>query len=613
MEYQVKKTKIEMSERKKENYIKLAQVIQWGRKYPVKFVDRFFGIELLDYQKYVFLNSWTTPFCVWCQCRNSGKSTLGSPFIMAKSILVPNFQGYLLAGDGSQSKELFQKIEKIAKKEIASFTGLTDIFYNELVKSVSNSDGFIHNPNSFEYKLFNGSKVNTLNSVANNLRSKRSNCNFYDEAGFIPDELFVATEPFTTQNSDFRLGGDSDVTLSPRQFPNQLIYASSASSVDTYFFKKYREFSKRMFLGDKRYFVADINSDIVMNATFNGKIYPVALITQDKIDNATRENPEKANREYRNIFSKEGGDNQIVKRATVIRNSFVYKPVLFNDTNRRIVMAYDPAHDYDNSIVLIAEEIFNENIGWYLKILNCVCFLDISKRSKKQLRTPEQIDYIKQLLLDYNGSQKADYENIDLLMVDSGAGGGGHIIGDYFMEDWEDKNGIKHRGLIDKEVNEEHVSKFPNAVNKIKLVSPKKYRNEMFSALEEMANLDLIKFTKDYDMKGYIYLDEENQMDEDNDLKQYKLSLDEEVSLKQIDLSKEELVNIYRYENGTSVKYSLPPEKEKKMHDDRAYCLAMLAWRLQQLRRNEIVGKPRKSTLNISDLFGFKAPNIRKV
>jgi hypothetical protein len=180
MDYIVKSNEQAMSERKKEGYLKLSQVIQWGRMYPVKFTERFFGIELLDYQKYVFMNSWVTPFCVWCQCRNSGKSTLGSPFIMAKSLLIPNFQGYLLAGDGSQSKELFGKIEKIAKREIASFTGLTDVFYNELVKSVANTDGFTHNPNSFEYRLYNGSKVNTLNSVPDNLRSKRSNCNFYD-------------------------------------------------------------------------------------------------------------------------------------------------------------------------------------------------------------------------------------------------------------------------------------------------------------------------------------------------------------------------------------------------------------------------------------------------
>ncbi|MDD2470086.1 MAG: terminase, partial [Bacilli bacterium] len=257
---------------------------------------------------------------------------------MAKSLLISNFQGYLLASDGSQSKELFQKIEKIAKREIASFTGLTDVFHNELVKSAANTDGFTHNPNSFEYKLYNGSKVNTLNSIPDNLRSKRSNCNFYDEAGYIPDELFVATEPFTAQNSNFSLGGDVDVTTRSKQFPNQLIYASSASSIDTYFYKKYRDFSKRMFLGDRRYFVADIKDEVVMKATYNGKIYPSPLLTQEVIDNAIRDNSERANREYKNIFSKEGGDNQIIKRATIIRNSKLRKPIMYNDYGGNFIL-----------------------------------------------------------------------------------------------------------------------------------------------------------------------------------------------------------------------------------------------------------------------------------
>ena len=30
-----------MSQRKIDGYLKLAQIIQWGRKYPVRFVERF--------------------------------------------------------------------------------------------------------------------------------------------------------------------------------------------------------------------------------------------------------------------------------------------------------------------------------------------------------------------------------------------------------------------------------------------------------------------------------------------------------------------------------------------------------------------------------------------
>ncbi|MFF3129981.1 hypothetical protein ACFVRD_49400, partial [Streptomyces sp. NPDC057908] len=100
-------TKANMSQRKIDGFIKLAEVIQWGRKNPVKFVERFFGMELLDYQKYAFTESWYKQYVLWCMGRNSGKTTLGSPFIMAKSLLIPNFQAYILAGVGSQSQEMF--------------------------------------------------------------------------------------------------------------------------------------------------------------------------------------------------------------------------------------------------------------------------------------------------------------------------------------------------------------------------------------------------------------------------------------------------------------------------------------------------------------------------
>ena len=189
--------------------------------------------------------SWVTPFVVWCQSRGSGKTTMIAPFAMAKTNLIPNFQAYIMSGVGSQAQEAFLKIEKIAKKEIASFTGLTDVFYNETVKSTANKDGFTHNPQSFQYKLYNGSALNSLNGAFDNNRSKRSNLNIYDESGFAPDELFITSMPFITQDSNFKLGGDVDVSLLPKQFPNQAIFASSASSTDTYFYQMYKEYAKK--------------------------------------------------------------------------------------------------------------------------------------------------------------------------------------------------------------------------------------------------------------------------------------------------------------------------------------------------------------------------------
>lgn len=536
------------------------------------------------------MQSWSTPFVLWCMGRSSGKTTLGSPFIMAKSLLIPNFEGYILAGVGSQSQEMFMKIEKIAKREIASFTGLTDIFYNETVKSSANTDGFTHNPASFSYKLYNGSVIRSLNGSFDNNRSKRSNLNFYDESGFAPDELFTTSEPFTTQNSDFRLGGDVDVTLLPKQFPNQLIYASSASSTDTYFYRKYKDFAKKMFLGDKRYFVADISSDVVINATYNGILYPVSLLSQEKVDTAMRDNKEKAMREYKNIFTTEGSDQQIIKRAAIIRNSEVSVPVLANDGKKKFVLAVDPARQHDNSICTPAEFYLDDNVGWKMKISNSVSFVDVAKKKKTPMKTPDQIKHFKDLMLSYNGKQAADYENILQVLIDSGAGGSGvSAWADGLLDDWVDERGVTHKGLIDSEHDEYkiHNGKYPNASNILKLISPQKFKKDMFDALIEMMSLDLITFTETYDNKGFLTL-----VDEDGESKQYKLSSDEEIALVNVDIAKEELVSIYAFKstNG-SVRYDLPPDKLNKIGDDRAYTIAMLAWYLRNLRRESITKK----------------------
>lgn len=550
---------------------------------------------------------WVTPFVLLCQCRNSGKSTISAPFLMAKSVLYPNFYSYIISSNGSQAQETFLKIEKITKRQLSSFSGLSDFFQSEIITSNANKDGFTHKPDSFTFELFNGSKVHTLNSNYDGTRGKRSMCNFYDETGFMLEKAFGATEPFTTQNSDFKLGGDIDVSLEPQSFPNQLIYASSASSIDTYFFKKYKEFSKQMFLGNKNYFCADINCDLVLNPMFNGKLYPVSLLTQEKIDNAMRENKEQALREYHNIFSKEGGEQQPFKRGQIIKNSEVRKPMLVNEGNipRHICGFYDPARSFDDSVVLFAEFIKDKEVGWTGKIINAVKLVDIGTKKKIPMRTPEQIDYIRNLLIDYNGQGFAEYENIGCLSIDSGAGGAGVNIADDFMEDWVDKKGKTRKGLIDKEESKEYVSQFPNAVDKLKLVSPKKYRTEMFDALVDMLNLDLISFTETYDMKGYLMIPVETEISvedektktkkKEKEIKYQKVKLDfeEELALKTIDLLKEQLVQIYRYDNAerTAHKYALSPDKQNTMHDDLAYTCAMMGYYLKQLRRENITNK----------------------
>ena len=75
----------------------------------------------------------------------------------------------------------------------------------------------------------------------------------------------------------------------------------------------------------------------------------------------------------------------------------------------------------------------------------------------------------------------------------------------------------------------------------------------------------------------------------------YHLTKEEEVSLKQMDAAKTELVNIYRFKQASGKdRFDLAPEKTDKLHDDRAYVVALLAWQLVQLRRANIVNKKRE-------------------
>lgn len=251
----VKPNLYNMTTKRYQEKMDLTEFLQWGRRNPSRFIEEVFNVQLMDYQRYLIDNSWNKPFVVWAMSRNGGKSILAALFIMAKMLLIPGFKAYILAGVGSQSIELFTKMEQFAMKNITSFTNLNDIFQSNVVKSQANSTGWVHNPASYTVRTYGGSQCFTLNGAFDNNRSKRSNLNVYDEAMNAADELFHTSEPFTTQNADFKMGKDydvDDVLAEPVPFPNQLLYCSSAGRTDQYFFSKYKEFSIRMFAGDKR-------------------------------------------------------------------------------------------------------------------------------------------------------------------------------------------------------------------------------------------------------------------------------------------------------------------------------------------------------------------------
>ncbi|WP_270425507.1 hypothetical protein [Blautia intestinalis] len=476
----------------------------------------------------------------------------------------------------------------------------------------------------------------------------------FDECGWLSDEMLQTYGAFAIVNKSFKSGKDRDgnsidinrLRCIPSNIPNQLFYISSASSTDTEFYKLYRDFSKRQLMGDPDYFVAHIDCEVAFKPTIRGQVM-APLLTRSTVEAAMRSNPEKARREYYCEFTSDAGANAIIRRGVIARNSEVRKPILCNDTGeRKIVIAYDPARSRDNSVILVAEIYVdkdqNGDTEYKMRLLNCINLIDIGNKRKSPMQTPDQIDYLKEIILDYNQGGDDSYSNILGIYIDAGSGGGGVNIADYLMPDWKGKDGKMHRGLIDKEYSEEYVKKFPNAVNKIHLMSPTQYKSEMYEAMIELMNQDKINFTADYDGKDYLTIfdiDKEkyekakreleakykkqkmspedidyNIQKDLNNLQNVKsrtekLNWQEQKALASIDALKEELVNMIRIkrESGKD-SFELCPEKRNKLHDDRAYTCCMVSYALQCERRKFITNKKRPK----ADISLVQSLTIRK-
>ena len=581
-----------LSSRKLEGFMKIANLQKYYQCNPVRFINDFFNIELLDAQAWVIQRAWNCPNVLLVCTRGFGKSTLIDIMIMAKDMLFNNYWTYIASGSGSQAEQTFTTLERLANDNIDTMLGSTGyIFKAEIEIKNAAGDGFSHSSNGFSYSLYNGSFTQTLNSNVDKKRGMRGSVVF-DECGFLDEEMMSVYAAFAIVNKSFKSGKDRDgksidrnrLRCIPSNIPNQLFYISSASSTDTKFYKLYRDFSKRQLMGDPDYFVAHIDCEVAFKPTIRGETME-PLLTPGTVAAEMRSNPEKARREYYCEFTSDAGANAIIRRGVIARNEVIRKPVLYNDTGKRkIVIAYDPARSRDNSVILVCEIYSEKNqdgdLEYKMRLLNCINLIDISnKKKKKPMQTPAQIEYLKQVILDYNQGGDENYSNILGVYIDAGSGGGGVNIADYLMPDWKDKSGKTHRGLIDKEYSEEYVKKFPNAVNKLHLMEPTKYKSEMYEAMIEMMNQDKIEFTATYDNKGYLTIfdidkdkyektkkdliakykkqkmtDEEidynvqKELDKLQNVKSHieKLNWQEEASLSSIDALKEELVNMIR-------------------------------------------------------------------
>ena len=594
-----KSTKKMLSQRRLETYDNYCKIIQWGRRHPVDFARRVFGLEMIDYQKYTIWQTWNVAFALWLKSRNAGKTTDAAIYTMLRSTLFPGYVSYFISNVGAQAKETFLKMEHIAKKEIPTFTDCTDVFLNEVEKNINGGSGFVHDTASFHVKLFNGSEIFTLNSDPTNARGRRANMIYIDEAGWVSEELMVQVENFANQNENFKLGSSYNPLLEPKDFPRQIIYGSSASDTDSAFYKKLKEYTRQMIMGNSLYFVCDFDIDAVMAATVNGEALPEPLISQSKVDQANLLTPDKAQRELYNHFSQDTHEGQILTRRDIMQHTKQYLPCLSNtDGTSMYLMSWDSARLNDNSVVEVAEIINDPEIGWRMRLVNVNSLVDIKTKNKTPMRLPDQVNEFKKMLLAYNGTEKGklDYENIMAVIGDAGAGG--QLIGgvsDYLLEPWRGADGKMHKGLIDRrhKANETAKEKYPDAVDIMHLVDPRANRNLIFQAIEDMVKLGVVEFPTDYDVsKDYIIFTDEEGVET-----RYDLSVEQQISLANFDLLKTEIVTMCKYVTQGNITYNFPPDKRNKMHDDRVFAFGLLCWYLAQLRRGQVINKPREISI----------------
>lgn len=612
MDIYIPTTEKEFSQRKLEEYAKFQKIVDYGRKNPIWFVEFAYGIKLMDYQKWSFMKSWYTPFVLWLCSRGTGKTTEAAVFLQTKMTLIPDYKVFISTNSAAQSIECFKKIEDIALQRIPSFKTCTDIFMYEVEKNGTSETGFIHDPNGHHFRLYNNSELVTLSTNLNALRGKRGSV-FYDETAWQTAEQMAVTENFINVDSSFGLGVDDSNKAKhydPKQMPLQLLYASSAGDVSFPFFDKYKNFSKKMFMGDDNYFVCDLNANTVLNySTVDGEKIKSHL-TKEQIMKSIEEDPDLADRELFNKFRKGGGQNAVVSMDCLIRNSEVRPPLLFNNTGKRkFIFCYDPARNFDGSVLSIFELINDKQVGYKLILQNVVSMVDEGTKNKTPLPMNEQLTIIKDLMIKYNGERSAEWENIEFF-IDSGAGGGGiSAVADQLMEDWIGSDGLKHRGIIDPEHKQYETArqKYKSAMPIVHLIDPKGYKNIIYDSLGKMTKLDLMKFTE-YDKKDNLYLDNGK-----GEFVTYQLSDEEKISLVRINLAKTEMSYMCRYDtpNG-GVTYELAKEKRtNNQHDDMAYTMAMGAYALALKRRDDLLEKPKAEPTNYSSITSLtRKPSV---
>lgn len=392
-----------------------ARTLNYYRRNPIIACEELLGIYLSDIQAYILSNCWVAEKSAIAASRNFGKSFLIDVICLLRAILYPDQNIYIVSSVGNQAKNSFIKLEELVTrtgKTAASIPDLKDIAQGEVVTTPKNQTGFSHNPAMYSTEMYNGSKIFTLNSSADNIRGFRSSLTVFDEAAYCAEELILAVEPFSTQDADAKYGKNAalEMEMGAKQPPNQIIYVSSQDSVNAIFYQRYKEFARKMIAGDRRYFVADCPCDLAITMYHKGKkVAP--LLKRSVVDDMLRSNPDQARREYFNKADLTGGDSQIIKWNVMRNNETQIIP--YSDCNgKKIILGFDPARTVDNSIMTAMEIDEDPELGICGNIVGCVNFVDLASAKKYKLDSNRQVDEIRNIILGYNGDNP-DYELVN--------------------------------------------------------------------------------------------------------------------------------------------------------------------------------------------------------
>lgn len=308
---------------------------------------------------------------------------------------------------------------------------------------------------------------------------------------------------------------------------------------------------------------------------------------------------------YYNKFDNDSNEDAFIKRSVLNKYSKPYYPIFNNDTlDRTFILAYDPSTKLDNSVVAVAELKHDDEKGYWVEFVNMVNLVEILSNGEKVLiQKPDQVDRIKEMLIDYNQGA-LDYDNINMLIIDAGAGGGGEDIGQYLMREWVGHDKKRHLGLIDLEDEYMKVREddYPANVQKLRMFNFKRDKVRAYERAQNAINQGLAIFPTSLNPRMELEF-EETDAEGNIRIRYENVNEEERNALIQLDLAKEELVAMVKNKrpNGT-VQFDLSPDaKSRNFHDDRADVVCMILDRLMELRATEAlqVDKPQSDLAKV--------------